>query len=281
MGKGHFPYTCPFERQGCSQRFRTQSGRTKHVRSHHINHNIVQPTPRFPDNNHGQPLNDPLSPSPSPPPFSRPVSPEPSPPSPEPVPRTFRHYHPHLTARPCDSDGNFLPPDTAPSPRSNEDPNSWAPFEDEAQFRVADLLFRKVEMSGANIDELMDIWAQSKGDDDDWAPFDSHQHMYNVVDSIPHGDAPWKSFTCSYTGTISPDPPSWQMKDYEVWYRDPSTVIQNLLDNPDFDGMFDYTPFVEVDEKNHRCWNEFMSANFAWRHAVSFDRNFIVSASDG
>jgi len=41
-----------------------------------------------------------------------------------------------------------------------------------------------------------------------------------------------------------------------------------MLDNPDFDNQFDYAPYVELDKAGQRRWNEFMSGNFSWRHAV-------------
>ncbi|KAF9496355.1 hypothetical protein BDN71DRAFT_1430308 [Pleurotus eryngii] len=42
-----------------------------------------------------------------------------------------------------------------------------------------------------------------------------------------------------------------------------------MLDNLDFDGQFDCTPYVELD-KNCKChWSNFMSGNFAWRQAGS------------
>jgi hypothetical protein len=133
---------------------------------------------------------------------------------------------------------------------------------------VADFLFRKAEMSARNVDELMDIWTTSKDQDDEYGPFASHEHLYATIDAISHGDAPWKSFTTSFVGNIQPDVPSWQTSDYEVWYRDPSTVIKNMLANPDFNEQFDYAPFVELDTTGERRWNEFMSGNFSWRHAV-------------
>jgi Plavaka transposase len=132
---------------------------------------------------------------------------------------------------------------------------------------MGEFLYKKVEMSAGDVDELMDIWAIK---DDDLAPFSPHEHMYATIDEIKHGDAPWKSFTISYAGHLGPDPPSWQLQDYQVWCRDPDIVAMNMLDNPDFDGEFDYGPYVEVDKSGQRRWNEPMSGNFAWRHAVHF-----------
>ena len=85
---------------------------------------------------------------------------------------------------------------------------------------MGEFLYKKVEMSAGDVDEIMDIWATSKAVDDSDAdldnsdhisPFSSHEHMYATIDEIKHGDAPWKSFTISYAGHLGPDPPSWQL----------------------------------------------------------------------
>jgi hypothetical protein len=42
-----------------------------------------------------------------------------------------------------------------------------------------------------------------------------------------------------------------------------------MLKNPDFSSQFDYAPYIDLDKSGQRRWNEFMSGNFSWRHAVS------------
>ena len=154
---------------------------------------------------------------------------------------------------------------------------------------MGEFLYKKVEMSAGDVDELMDIWATSKAvddsdtdsdDSDHISPFSSHEHMYATIDEIKHGDAPWKSFTISYAGHLGPDPPSWQLQVYQVWYCDPDVVAKIMLDNPDFNGVFDYAPYVEVDKSGQRRWNEPMSGNFAWRHAVLLLFFFNVTKRD-
>lgn len=124
-------------------------------------------------------------------------------------------------------------------------------------------------MSGGHIDELMDIWALSQADGGN-SPFSSHEDLYATIDAIKHGDAPWKCFKTSYAGEIGRNAPSWQLAEYEVWYRDPETVAANLLDNPDLNGQFDYAPYIELDKNEKRRWSDFMSGNFAWRHSVCY-----------
>jgi hypothetical protein len=58
--------------------------------------------------------------------------------------------------------------------------------------------------------------------------------------------------------------PSWRQWSYNIYYRDPDVVITNLLENPDFNGQFDTTPYVHLDAHGHRHWSDFMSANFSY-----------------
>lgn len=102
-----------------------------------------------------------------------------------------------------------MPEGSLPNPKDN-DPNDWSPYEDVLQFQCADFLYRKVEMSGPDIDFLMDLWAFSKAQEDDLGPFELYDHMYATIDATKHGDAPWKYFVGSYDGETGPDSPSWQ-----------------------------------------------------------------------
>lgn len=145
----------------------------------------------------------------------------------------------------------------------------WSPFENEVQFRTADFLYRRVEMSAGNIDELMELWALDKAKRDELGPFTSYKHMYSTIDAIGLGDAPWKCFTVSYTGEVQADDPSWKSVEYEVWFRDPEVIMTQMLDNPDFDGQFDYAPYIGLDKSGKRRWSDFMSGNYAWCHSVS------------
>ena len=115
----------------------------------------------------------------------------------------------------------------------------------------------------------MDIWALDKAKHNDIAPFESVEHMYKVIDATKVGDAPWKCFTTSFDGEVTETSASWKHNEYQVWYRDPDVVLHNLLDNPDFDGQFDYEPYIEQDKNGKRHWNNMMSGNFAWHHSVS------------
>ena len=101
-------------------------------------------------------------------------------------------------------------------------------------------------MSAPDINYLMEMWALSKAQGNDLGPFDSYEHMYTTIDATKNGDAPWQSFVGSWSGEVGPDSLSWQTTEYKVWFCNPDVVLKNLLDNPDFDGQFDYIPYIEM-----------------------------------
>ena len=79
------------------------------------------------------------------------------------------------------------------------------------------------------------------------------------------------NFLTSYKG-VRPDKqedvPSWMDGQYNVWFRDPHLLMQNLLSNPDFDGEFDYVPYKEYDPNNDRWFQNFFSGDWVWEQAV-------------
>lgn len=124
-------------------------------------------------------------------------------------------------------------------------------------------------MSTKKIDYLMEVWALDKAKSGDLAPFMSYQHMYSTIDSIEQGDLPWHSFSMTYDASDdNPANTPWKQATYEVWYRNPAQVISTMLDNPDFNGQFDYAAYIETDKKGLRTYSDFMSGKFAWRHSV-------------
>ncbi|KAG1750512.1 uncharacterized protein EDB91DRAFT_1235038 [Suillus paluster] len=181
--------------------------------------------------------------------------------------------HPHLHGDPCDLEGNPLPPN-APKPDRYVGPqDSWAPFGNQAEYLLADFLFRKEEMSAPNIDFLMELWAFKAAKYEEDSPFKSHRDVYATIDAIRVGDVPWQCFSVSPQHDLDSDVPQWQQTDYQVWYRDPDAVIQAMLANPDFDEQFDYTPYVHYDQSGKRRWKDFMSGNYAWRKADTIYEN--------
>ncbi len=98
--------------------------------------------------------------------------------------------------------------------------------------------------------------------------------MHNVIGSIPLGDAPWKCFSVKYTGEIPQHNPStWMSQVHEIYYRDPDTVIRQMLDNPKFADGFDPIPRNAFDAKGKQVFSDFMTGNWAWRQADKLAEN--------
>ncbi|KAF6760366.1 hypothetical protein DFP72DRAFT_843282 [Ephemerocybe angulata] len=79
--------------------------------------------------------------------------------------------------------------------------------------------------------------------------------------------------------TRDPTEPSWKNTLFSVWYCDPSVVVRNLLDNPNFDGQFNYAPYVELDKNRKRHWSDFMETQHKWPSIIlyySFSDNLNV-----
>ena len=170
----------------------------------------------------------------------------------------------------CDENGNGRPPDTPPPPKvSDKGPNDWTPYDSRLQFEVADFLYRRNQMSAGNINSLLSLWAASLAIHGDEPPFSNATHLYDTIDSTPLGDVAWESFSLQYNGTKpESNVPSWMQAEYDVSFRNPRTLVHNILSNPDFDSGFDYAPFQEhTDDGVHRFQN-FMSGNWVYGQAV-------------
>jgi hypothetical protein len=141
------------------------------------------------------------------------------------------------------------------------------------QFELADFLYRRNQMSEGHTDFLLGLINALLATHNDTAPFRNHDDMHAKIDATTLGEAPWNSFSLSYNGPV-PDGmsweniPTWMTEDHEVWYRDPITLVENLLSNPDFKDEFDYTPYQEYDEDGSHRFRDFMSGNWAWQQAV-------------
>jgi hypothetical protein len=90
-------YSCPFRQQGCSKRFRSQGGRTYHIRTCHTNYNIVTPplSPPNPQRSESPEFIAPTSSSPRQ--DEDPIIPHPRSPSPSPPTQQRKQHHPWLT----------------------------------------------------------------------------------------------------------------------------------------------------------------------------------------
>ncbi|KAG0696193.1 hypothetical protein DFH29DRAFT_984705 [Suillus ampliporus] len=250
--------------------FKSQRGCTKHIRTHHSSIAVVDALSNGPanfkyngpdfdldhDGNDHTYSEDPIAQSEGP-------------------SESQYHRHPHLRGDPCDHKGNMLP-SNAPIPARHVGlQGDWDPFGDQAEFLLANFLFRHEEMSAANIDFLMELWAFKAAKYEEDSPFKSHRDVYATIDAIRAGDIPWQCFSASplSDGTSGSDVPRWKQAEYQVWYRDPEAVIQAMLANPDFDGQFDYTPYVHYDPSGKRRWKDFMTGNYAWHKSDTIFTN--------
>lgn len=176
-------------------------------------------------------------------------------------------YHTFSIGTPCDVDGNDL---SANSPllhqqcSSNDD---YSPFSSRAEFELADLFYRQVQMSNANVSRLMNLlFAYNQQS----PPFSHADDMLKTIDSITVGDVPWESFAVRYNG---PQPegqvPLWMNQEYDIWFHSPHQVVWNQIGNSDFATEMDYAPKWVFNEKGKQEYEDFMSGNWAWREAVS------------
>ncbi|KAF8986113.1 hypothetical protein BDQ17DRAFT_1493098 [Cyathus striatus] len=183
-----------------------------------------------------------------------------------------------VTGTPCDEDGYDLPEGAPPPPPPLHSVNiemPASPFHSAEEFELADLIFNKIQMSATEINSLMDIWtrlneqdgAVENGASSD-APFSSTNDLYDTIDSITLGDIPWQAFTMQHTGeTIDQNSPSWMTHTYEVWFRDPLSVMESQIGNPDLAREMDFAPKLVKGKDEQRQYCDFMSGNWAWDQA--------------
>jgi hypothetical protein len=181
----------------------------------------------------------------------------------------------------CDEHGNDLPPDTPPPPRpSDHGPDDWTPYNNQVEFEVADFLYRRNQMSGGDIDFILNLWAASLAEHGDLPPFSSHDDMYGTIDSTPLGAPPWESFSLQYNDILPDDAPSWMTSEYDVWFRNPRLLVHHILSNPDFDGEINYAPVQEYSSAGVHRFQSFMSGDWRWKQAVMSHCNTSFHISD-
>ena len=170
----------------------------------------------------------------------------------------------------CDEGGNSIPLDTPLPPRcSDKGLDDWTPFNSGADFELADYLFRDSQMSARQINILLDILAAFADVRDEEPPFSTATQLYNTIDMIPLGEVRWESFVLQYDGhRPAENIPPWMEAQYDVWFRDPRTLIYNLLSNPEFNFGFDYKPYQERTTDEVHRFRDFMSGDWAWNQAV-------------
>lgn len=189
-----------------------------------------------------------------------------------------------LSARPCTKDGAFLnkfDPQTPP-PSTLVDPpeNVWAPFRDRLEFDWAYYHYVRLQSSKSEILEGLDLWraAVIKHCSEhlaDAIPWRNADDLYQTIDCIQDGDAPWRCYKFIYSGPKPVNPPRWMEEAYELNARDVLLVLEQQLDTPDFHGEADYAAYMEFNANGDRVYSNIMSAHWVSREAVSFTLNLL------
>lgn len=123
-----------------------------------------------------------------------------------------------LSGLPCTSTGaSLLVNDSVSSVSGSSSLDDWSPFRSSAEFQLADLLFWCVEMSVENINELCAIHDDLLQHYGDVGPFASASQMYETIDSIQLGDAPWLHLQAVIPHEQAENAPSWKKKLYDIW----------------------------------------------------------------
>ncbi|KAF7341035.1 hypothetical protein MSAN_02089300 [Mycena sanguinolenta] len=120
------------------------------------------------------------------------------------------------------------------------------------------------------ITTALDLWAAAVlkyGGDIPWKNADE---LYASIDSIQHGDAPWKVVRLRYRGPLpAGTPPKWMTETYELCTRNVRTVLHNQLATADFKDKFNYTPYRQYNAQGKRVFSNLMSGEWAWRQATT------------
>jgi hypothetical protein len=142
--------------------------------------------------------------------------------------------------------------------------------------------FIEVQSSEKQIKKGLDIWLAEKleAGDDTPLPWTSAEEMYATIDAIQGGNAPFQTLSIKYAGPHPPNPPCWMTETYELCTRDSHLLLQNQLVNSDFRDQFDYKPYRQFNHKNDRVWSNLMSADWAWKEAVSAIKYLVLDLSN-
>ncbi|KAH7918101.1 hypothetical protein BV22DRAFT_1108449 [Leucogyrophana mollusca] len=180
-----------------------------------------------------------------------------------------QYFHPLL------NDGQDLRPGAPPSfdPAAltydqAESMNAWHPFTSRTDFDFAHYHFVEVQTSEGEIDRALDMWAAQVYDFGAKPPWGSAEELYQTIDDIQAGDAPWKAFKIRYTGPLPPGtPPKWMTETYELCTRDARRLLHNQLSAPEFKDSMNCAPYQQFNNSGHRMWSNLMSADWVWRQA--------------
>ena len=208
-------------------------------------------------------------------------------------PSTTFEYHPSLTgryhitlcihvltllnlAKPCDENGVYLPPyarpqaQRVPTSSNSEATNPWNPFNSRVEFDFAYYHFVEAQTSAALINKALDIWAATVAEFGRDSPWANANELYATIDAIQCSDIPWKVYKIHYQGPLPPGtPPKWMTQTYELCTRDSRLLLHQQLETAHFKDAIDLSPYRQYDSDRQRIWSNLMSADWAWKQAVS------------
>jgi Plavaka transposase len=188
------------------------------------------------------------------------------------------------TGIPCNENGDNLPDPPpappAPLPPDGQDPTSWEPFGSRLDFDFAHYHFVEVQSSAGAINTALDMWQAAVLKHGENVPWTNAQDLYDTIDSIQLGDAPWKVHKISYQGPRPPGtPPKWMTEKYELCTRDSRLILNNQLASSEFKGETNFVPYQQFNGEGKRIWSNLMSADWAWKQAVRLTQFFIFKKS--
>jgi hypothetical protein len=186
-------------------------------------------------------------------------------------PAFFTHLF--LLALPTDKDSSFVSKYAEPDPwvQPNAMPeNPWHPFDSRLWFDFAHHQFVRLQTSEDNTDISLDLLkaAVIKANGDLKFPWLSTKKMYETIDQIQAGPAPFRSYHFQFSGTMPPTPPKWMTQTYELHARDPQLVLQQQLATPEFADKFTPTPYRRFQPDSQWVISNLMSGDWAWDQAV-------------
>ena len=113
--------------------------------------------------------------------------------------------------------------------------NSWYPFNDRIKFDFAHFHFVEAQSSAAEINRSLDHWRATLlkyGDAPRWA---NSKKVYETIDQVQYGSAPWKVVQLRYQGPLpTGNPPKWMTQAYKLCLRDAKTILTHQLQTPEF-----------------------------------------------
>ena len=174
-----------------------------------------------------------------------------------------------ILGEPCDSNGGPLDPGSPPLAAKEKDVTDWTPYGSCVAFELADFIYKCNQMSAGDCNTLCKLWEATLLPHDDVPPFSNYRELCRTIDETPVGGVAWESIDLSYTGPRPDNAPSWMESTHKVWYRDPRLVFKGMLENPEFQDFFDCAPLRQYDAYGNRQYENVMSANWAWKQAVS------------